>query len=72
MQAFNLFQMSRSFKIKWLILEFILTIILTYVLKNVLHLNRALCKDILKKTFAPALFFVRYLCNLHAQFFILE
>ncbi len=56
MQDFNLFQMSRSFKIKWLILEFILTIILTYILRNVLRLNRVLCKDILKRTFAPALF----------------
>lgn len=56
MQDFNLFQMSRSFKVKWLALEGILTLLLTYILKNILHLNRAHCKDILKRIFPSALF----------------
>lgn len=56
MRDFNLFQMSVSFKLKWLTLEFILTIILSYVLRNIARLDRALCKDILRKAFPPALF----------------
>lgn len=71
MQKFNLFQMSTHFKIKWLILEITLTMLGTYILRNLLQLNRTRCKDTLLKVLPTAfLLIVTYAIYIPSSLFL--
>lgn len=58
MQEFNLFEMSARFKIKWIALEFVLSVWITWVIRNILKTEPAALKQIMKRLFPAVLFFV--------------
>lgn len=58
MQHFNLFEMSVRFKIKWIILEALLSALLTRVIKKIRETNPAVLKQITRRLFPTAFFFI--------------
>ncbi len=58
MQAFNLFEMSMRFKIKWILLEFALSAWLAWVIRNIRKTDPAVLKRIMQRLFPAALFLV--------------
>jgi len=58
MQAFNLFEMSVRFKIKWILLEFVLSAWFAWVIRNIRKTDPAVLKQIMKRLFPAALFLV--------------
>lgn len=58
MQEFNLFEMSARFKIKWIALEFVLAVWITWVIRNIRKTEPAKLKQIMKRLFPAVLFFV--------------
>lgn len=58
MQAFNLFEMSVRFKIKWILLEFVLSAWFAWVIRNIRKTDSAVLKQIMKRLFPAALFLV--------------
>lgn len=61
MQKFNLFEMSTRFKIKWIALEFILALPITWVIRSISSLrekNLSSCKKIMKGIFPATFFFI--------------
>lgn len=58
MQKFNLFEMSARFKIKWILLELVLSALLTWIIRNIRITDRTVLKQILQSLFPPTLFFV--------------
>lgn len=58
MQDFNLFEMSVRFKVKWIILELLLSVWITWVIRNIRKTDPALLKQIMKRLFPTTLFLV--------------
>lgn len=58
MQSFNLFEMSVRFKIKWIALEFILSLWITWVIRNIRKTDPAVLKQIMGRLFPATLFLV--------------
>ncbi len=58
MQDFNLFEMSARFKIKWIILELILSVWITWVIRNIRKTDPAILKQLMKRLFPMTLFLV--------------
>lgn len=58
MRSFNLFDMSISFKVKWLLLEFVLAALVTVVIINIRNLSLAACKHIFIRLIPAMLFFI--------------
>lgn len=58
MQKFNLFEMSTRFKIKWILLEVVLTILFALVSRNFARMNRAVLWQMIKRLFPATLFLV--------------
>lgn len=57
MHHFNLFEMGLRFKIKWIVLEVILSAWITWVIRNIRRTDPVILKQIARKLFPPALFF---------------
>lgn len=58
MESFNLFEMSARFKIKWIALEFVLSVWITWVIRNIRKTDPAVLKQIMQRLFPPVLFLV--------------
>lgn len=58
MQSFNLSAMSTGFKVKWILLEVLLSAWLTWVIRNIRKTNPVLLKQILQRLFPVTLFFL--------------
>lgn len=58
MQNFNLFEMSVRFKVKWIALEIILSVWFTWVIRNICKTDPAILKQIAKRLFPAAFFFI--------------
>lgn len=58
MHHFNLFEMSVHFKIKWIILEAALTVWLAWVIRNIRKTDLSVLKQIFRRIFPAALFFI--------------
>lgn len=58
MQDFNLFEMSVRFKVKWILLEFALSVWITWIIRNIRRTDPAALKQIMKRLFPAVLFFV--------------
>lgn len=58
MERFNLFDMSTRFKVKWILLEFVLTLFFTIVIAYIRKLNPSACKNIIIRLFPATLFFI--------------
>lgn len=58
MQEFNIFEMSARFKVKWIILEFGLSVWITWIIRNIRKTEPAVLKQIVKRLFPVVLFFI--------------
>lgn len=58
MRSFNLFDMSTEYKVKWVLLELILSLFLTAIIVNVRKSNLSSYKNILIRIFPATLFFI--------------
>lgn len=58
MQRFDLFEMSLSFKIKWIVLEIMLSAIVTWFIRSVSKQNPAMLKQMMRRVFPATLFLV--------------
>ncbi len=58
MQDFNLFEMSVRFKIKWIILEAVLSAGLAWMIRNIRQTDTAVLKQLARRLFPTALFFI--------------
>ncbi len=58
MQKFNLFEMSTRFKVKWIVLELVLTLSITATIFNHRSSSLSSFKSICKRLFPPVLFFI--------------
>lgn len=56
MQNFNLFEMGVRFKIKWIVLEFLLSAWMTWVIRNIRKTDTAVLKQIMQRIFPVTLF----------------
>lgn len=56
MQRFHLLEMSARFKIKWIILEVILSVLIAWVSRNFGRLNLSILKQMMKRLFPAVLF----------------
>lgn len=58
MQRFNLFEMSARFKIKWIILEAVLSALIAWMIKNIRSTDPGVLKQIVRRLFPVTLFFI--------------
>lgn len=58
MDKFNLLEMSNRFKIKWIVLEIILTVLTARILRNFSRFHLSDCRKMMKRLFPEALFLV--------------
>lgn len=58
MQSFHLFEMSARFKVKWIVLELVLSLLMTVIFLNIRSLSFSSCKRILKRLLPAMLFFI--------------
>lgn len=58
MQSFNLLEMSMRFKMKWIVLEIILSVWFTWVIRSICKTDPAILKQITQRLFPETLFFI--------------
>lgn len=58
MQQFNLFEMSVNFKLKWIVLEFVLSLVFAWIIRNISKQNLGMLRKTIRSVFPAALFFV--------------
>lgn len=58
MYGFNLFEMSVRFKVKWIVLEVVISLLFAWTNRNLCRLNLAALKQMAKRLFPSVLFFL--------------